>query len=367
MTHRRLLPPSSIILIAALLAVVAFLFQCPRAAFADETHPQVGLWLSVWWTKDDQFHHWANCTRLPSGGRYTAGDPAVIARQFAQFRDIGIDFLILDDTNNVGNDAGRINDNIRAWFDFMDLQPAAQRIPLCIAGGGEMRDGGKPRQQQAADFYWANWATRPSYFHLEDKPLLLIDTDKNYGPGDFADGRFCIRWAYNGDNFAAIQQRKTWGWGSYAPAPVLEECMSIWPGHRYARKVAAEGKDTVEEPREGGRLYVRAWLAALKAHPRYLTIADWNNFEEETAIEDSDSWEDPSGYATPDLYRRITRAYCRLRSGELVEGEYYRDENRPEVYRFDGKSLKLQAGMPKRAAVIVTPAGMLEKYAPGNR
>src|SRR5437667_3656924 len=53
------------------------------------------------------------------------------------------------------------------------------------------------------------------------KPLLLVDTDKNYGPGDFDDARFTVRWVYNGDNHVAIAQHKTWGWGSSAPAPVL--------------------------------------------------------------------------------------------------------------------------------------------------
>ena len=59
---------------------------------------------------------------------------------------------------------------------------------------------------------WNNWAKRPSYFKVDDKPLLLIHTDKNYGPGDFADPRFTMCWVYNGDNFAAMKQRKTWGW-----------------------------------------------------------------------------------------------------------------------------------------------------------
>ena len=48
----------------------------------------------------------------------------------------------------------------------------------------------------------------------------------------------------------------------------------------------------------------------------------WNNFEEETAIEDSYGWEDGRGFAVPDLCTRITRAYSRLRSGALVKGEY---------------------------------------------
>ena len=330
-------------------------------AEADKARPQIGLWLTVWWTQDDQFRHWTNCHVFPARGRYTAGDPEVIRSHYAQFRDLGIDFLVMDDTNGAGNDGGRINDNIRAWFDFMDRKPVAERIPICIGGGGEMRDGGARAQQRAADFYWTTWARRPSYFQLQGKPLLIIDTDKNYGPGDFTDERFTVRWAYNGDNHAAMGKRKTWGWGSYEPSPILEECMSLWPGHRFPRSVTTQGLDPLEEPREGGQLYARQWLRVLKANPQFVTIADWNNFEEETSIEDSFSWEDARGHAVPNLYTRITRAYARLRTGALVPGEYYRDEAKPEVYRFEDGKLTHQGAMPRRAAVIVTPAGLLDK------
>jgi hypothetical protein len=152
-----------------------------------------------------------------------------------------------------------------------------------------------------------------------------------------------------------MQSRKTWGWGSYAPAPVLEECMSIWPGHRFPRHVVEQGKDPLEEPRQGGELYAREWLRVLKARPQYVTIADWNNFEEETAIEDSYAWEDRSGHSVPDLYRRITRACSYLRSDELVRGENYRSESDPKVYRYNGTNLIYEPGMPRRAAIILVP------------
>ena len=156
-------------------------------------------------------------------------------------------------------------------------------------------------------------------------------------------------------------RNKAWGWGSYEPCPELDECMSIRPGHRFPKRVEREGRDPVEEPREGGRLYVRMWLRVLKARPRFVAIADWNNFEEETAIEDSYAWEDARGHAVPDLYRRITRAYSRLRTETLTAGECYRDEERSEVVLFDGKRLVPRKEEPRRAAVIVTPAGMLSR------
>jgi len=347
--------------VVAVVAAAAVLLA--QATDADVLRPRIGLWYTAWWTEDDQFHHWSDCTRLPERGRYTAGDPKVIADHYRQFRDLGIDFVIMDDTNGIGNDGGRINDNIRAWYDFMDALPADERIPICIGGGGEMRAEGAAGQTRAAGYYWENYAQRPSYFRLDGKPLLLVDTDDNYGPGDWDDPRFTVRWAYNGDNCESMAARRTWGWGSYEPAPELPECMSIWPGHRFAGGVRQSGRDDAEQAREGGRLYVREWLRVLNASPEFVTVADWNNWQEETAIEDSYSWEDAWGFATPDLYTRITRAYSRLRRGRLVKGECYRAANKPEVYLFDGERLVHQGAEPRRGVVILTPTGLLERIA----
>jgi hypothetical protein len=351
------------IAIASVVALACLLR--PGVADPPAGRPAIGLWYTAWWTSDDACHHWSDCQRLPVLGRYTAGDPAIIKAHYDKFRDIDIDidFLIMDDTNGIGNDGERINDNIRAWFDFMDAQPADARIPICIGGGGEMRAEGAVGQKRAADFYFATWAQRPSYFQVEGKPLLLVDTDKNYGPGDFDDPRFTVRWAYNGGNVEAMAARKTWGWGACEAAPVLEECMSIWPGHRYAGRVRSEGTDREEAAREGGDLYVREFLRVIKAWPRFVTIADWNNFQEESAIEDSPTWEDRFGYATPNLYTRITRAYSRLRLGQLVKGEYYRDEGDRNVFLFDGEALIYQSRYPTRAAVILVPAEELGRMA----
>jgi hypothetical protein len=136
--------------------------------------------------------------------------------------------------------------------------------------------------------------------------------------------------------------------------------MSIWPGHRFPRNVEQRGFDPLEESREGGERYVRAWLRVLKARPRFVTVADWNNFEEETAIEESYAWEDPKGYALPDLYVRITRAYSRLRHGILVNGEYYREEGSRKIYRYEREHLVSVKKAPDRGVVIVTPAGALQ-------
>lgn len=346
------------LLIPAALVVSAAMQSGARAQ--EPPSPRIGLWYTVWWTEADEYNHWSDCHVFPLRGIYDAGDPELIADHYAQFVDLGIDFLIMDDTNGWANDGGLIARNIEAWFDFMDDLPAEERIPICIGSGGEMRLMGADGQQQAADHYWDELAQRPSYFHLDGKPLLLVDTDKNYGPEDWDDERFTVRWAYNGDNTEAMVRNQAWGWGAFGTPPVLEESMPMWPGHRFHAWVIEQGRDVLEEPREGGRRYVRNWLHCLEAAPEFITIADWNNFQEETAIEDSYHWLDPMGYCVPNLYTRITRAYSRLRTGDLVEGEYYREKSSPHVYLYDGEELVHQGAQPKWATVILTPDGLLQ-------
>ena len=137
--------------------------------------------------------------------------------------------------------------------------------------------------------------------------------------------------------------------------------MNTRPGHRFPRRVTERGLDPYEEPRESGPLCARMWLRVLKAALRFVTIADWNNFEEGTALEDSYAWEDPRGYAVPNLCTRPTRAYPRLRTEPPLKGEYYRDEAEPEVYLFDGGRFVHPFALSRRATVIVAPAGMLER------
>ena len=101
--------------------------------------------------------------------------------------------------------------------------------------------------------------------------------------------------------------------------------------------------------------------AAAERNTSTVTANNSPDGDNHAAIEDSYAWEDSRGHVVPDLYLSIARAYSRLRSATLVKGEFYRAEDKAEVFRFDGVRLVSQSALPHRAAVIVVPAKLFDE------
>jgi hypothetical protein len=95
--------------------------------------------------------------------------------------------------------------------------------------------------------------------------------------------------------------------------------------------------------------------------PDHILISDWNGWSEGTAIEDSDSWKDTYGDIAPSWYRLLTQGYVAAYKGRLIEGFYYRDESKPNVYRWKDGKLEYQGAYPHKVPVIVLPPGMMDK------
>ena len=340
-------------------AVLLFGVAPSEASTVTKTRPAFGLWYTAWWTQDDRYQHWGHCQRLPLRGKYTAGDPAVIAADYAQFRELGVDFLIMDDTNGADNDGGRIKDNIRAWFEFMDARTATERIPICIAGGGEMRSEGRAGQQRAADFYWAWCARRPSYFRLQGRPLLLVDTDKNTDPAISTTSGSPSAGSTTATTMRPWKNARPGDGAVSEPARQVKECMSIWPGHRFPIQVAAWARTQWKHPRRRPVVHSRVASRAQNASP----IRDRGRLEQLRGGNGSGGQlrlgRPPRIRGSRPLSPHYPR-YSRLRNETLVKGEYFRSETDPKVFLFDGQALVYQAAMPRRAAVILVPDALFQ-------
>jgi hypothetical protein len=293
--------------------------------------PLIGMWYTPWWDQSDQFGHWAGARAsgrpMPAQANYSSGDTAVIRRQYEAMRGCGVNFIIMDDTNTLFVDNSIINHNIKAWFDFMDALPPGERLPICIAFGGELNQHSCVKCfHDAADYIWDTYAQRPSYFHMSGKPLALWYIENDVMP-EWSDSRYTVRRCYHFFRTADQGTHEGWGWGANPFPPDNSECMSVFPGW-------VLGSNTPIE-RRGGDLYEEDWVRVLKAHPRYVAVADWNQWDEQTAIEDSTKRRDHYGDSCPDWYRQITEGYAYLRLHTLIHGFYYRDESEKAVYYCD--------------------------------
>jgi hypothetical protein len=290
---------------------------------------KVGMFYTAWWEEQDRFKHWFRLKgpnqSTPVLGHYSAGDPKIIRRHYEMMRECGVDFLIFDDSNGVFVDDRIVDNNIRAWFDFMDALPAQERIWLCIAFGGELNQHKDPRAfREAADYLYATYAHRPSYWRRDEKPFILwyIEGDVI---DDWKDERWFIRRCHH--FFLTERQGRTegWGWGSKPYPPDNKECMSFFPGWSFGDNPPIE--------RRRGDYFMDCWLRVVQAMPRYVAIADWNQWHERCAVEDTTDWWDLHDYSTPDWYRQIIQGYKAMTQGTLLPGWYYRLETSPNVYQ----------------------------------
>jgi hypothetical protein len=385
-SNRSLLPPSG----------CPSGWVCPAPPILDPA-TTIGIWYQPWWGKpgytpegySNSDISWEQATRYkPTYGYYWAGDPDNIDYEFAQLKDLGVDYVILDNTNlAIIADKGNIEKNIQAIFKRVSQYPADKQIPLTLAIGGELWAARSvDLMNNAADFVYKTYATQPVYYKLDGKPLLIdyndYITDSPTAP-DWTDPRFTVRYATgiisqsdqgilaSQKNYPGIAQYGWWGWISEYPQFITAENVLVTPGADFAHRAVTApascgGSCTYHFDREGGYTFIKEWLAAIKAHPKNIVVTSWNDFSDETGIEPArpatataPPWVDYYGEEMPDWYVQIAKGYMSLRTG-LVPGGYYRDEDADAAYNVANGRLVYQGALTHRHPVIVLPAGTLK-------
>jgi hypothetical protein len=340
------------LLLPACLAIAAVRTGVAEPRRSPVPHRDVGTWYITFFTAKDEFHHWADVNKrrgaMPLGGTYSAGDPAVIERQWRELREAGIDWLLMDDTNTVFVDNRAIDQNIRAWFDFMDARPEAERIPIAIAAGGELNQhGNRESWTSAVDYLWKTYAQRPSYLRDHGKPVLHWYIEKEQVWPDWDDRRWTVRKTYHFFNQTSARDNGGWAYGSDIKPIETPECISFHPGW----DLSPPG-----HPRGTGHRYRYSWMRAIAAQPRHILLSTWNGFNEGDALEDSDAWRDPSGKPAPQWYRRMTRGYIAAYKGLLLEGCYYQTPAGRRPYRFSNGKLTPRQPPQGEPPIILTAA-----------
>ena len=329
---------------------------CPATPVYTST---IGAWYSLYWTKpENPISHWKDWTRYkPIQGQYSVGDPHTASAHITAMKGAGIEFLIFDHTNGIGNDAGSIEQNARSVVETNNKLPASTQLKISVAIGYSLW-GAKSleAQKSEADHIFNHYTNDANYKKIDGKPLLVIynsiESDKDCFSCNWSDPRFTIRRAggmVDGSN-PALQKYANegiWGWVMKDPLIASPEAITVMPGWHTKHL----GRNTTPIERANGEYYMNQWLFAIKNNPRNIVIASWNDWAEETSIEPATAttgpkWVDSYGTETPDYYLQITAAYGNLKKG-LMPGFFYKDEDDATVYLVADGKLVAQGVMPK--------------------
>ncbi len=304
---------------------------------------QVGTWFTVWWTKEGEStyeHHWFNECRLKpvDYGYYASNDPDYLESVFARLKSMGIDFLVLDDTNGHWNDYGLIRRNM--WACFEQASRMGKFAPqIAIATGDPVRNEDYAGQQKEFDAYYEMKEKYPEVFYqYEGKPFLLMYVahvagaryDDNRDRFTLRYGTGYISWQNFIEDTTLFTTQGNWGWVWDMQNPGTE-IMGVQPGYNKPHHAFVA--------RENGKHYIEQWLAAIKANPKVIMLPSYNDHCEETGWEATvpmkpplpDQEQDVEG-ADPYLYEKITEAYLALRYG-YIEGFYYQAEDDSQIYQ----------------------------------
>lgn len=306
---------------------------------------QVGTWFTVWWTKEGEptydFHWFKECRLKPVDyGYYASNDEDYLESVFARIKNIGIDFLVLDDTNGHWNDQGLIRRNMLACFDKASRM--GDKAPqIAIATGDPVRNADYEGQQKEFDAYYAMKEQYPEVFYqYEGKPFLLMYVagvagaryDDNQDRFTLRYGTGLISWQNFTEDTTLYTTQGNWGWVWNMQNPGTE-VMGAQTGY------SKPGMETAVIKRENGKHYIEQWLDAIKANPKVIILPSYNDHCEETGWEATIPMRPASeglDQGTPDedpyLYEKITEAYMALRYG-YIEGFMYRAEHDTQVYR----------------------------------
>ena len=333
----------------------------------------IGAWYSLYWTKpENPISHWKDWTRYkPIQGLYSVGDPHTASAHITSMKGAGIDFVIFDHTNGIGNDAGTIEQNGQSFMATNDKLPPATQLKVSVALGYQLYFNKSVEAHKGeADHVYAKYVSNSNHKMIDGKPLLVIYNSIESATDCFgctwSDPRFSVRRAggmVDGSNpvLQKYANEGIWGWAMKSPLIASPENITVMPGW-HTRHLK---RDTIPIERANGEYYMDQWLFAIKNNPRHIVIASWNDWAEENAIEPAvattgPKWVDSYGTETPDYYLQITAAYGNLKKG-LMPGYYYKDEDDATVYVVADGKLVAQNVMPKGKAVTKLPSGTIKK------
>lgn len=294
-------------------------------------------------------HFWAE----PALGYYRSDDVQVMKTHMRQLHDMGVDFIILDTTNNR-----------QSWPPAYARLLAWDPIDLLLETMLEMRKNGE--KTPYVSFWAGTWtddvpdtAAVPRYIYnryykpgnydelfvyYQGKPLINVTDDT---PDEIYE-YFTVRkkWGMRHD----IPEGEWSGLEKYPQRPgekdgVIEHLVvSAATQINHMNLTEAVGPYLPPLPRNGGRYYAKQWSRAFELEPKIVFITEWNSWSAIRFVEIIDGVEytfftdsydiersrciEPMKYGYKDLYYRWTKEYIRAyKAGEqMPEGLHIEEQ-----------------------------------------
>lgn len=262
----------------------------------------VGIAYSPWFPPTVWGSHGGCTWGTPQLGPYNSSDPAVIRQHGQWLADAGVDFILIDWSNNIDypGDPGRtdlkaIEDATAAVFATFAQMPARPKIAILIGSPSKAEDYTNGRLQAKADqvhrSFVADPAFGPLYQTFRGKPLLVdyagTPTLFPHGLPPWDDGRFTVRhmtgFVSEQPNLlnGRVSKYGYWSWEdrgeqTYPVVDGVPEAMVVSAAVRGDPHgwISADKR----EGRNNGQTFIRKWDRALAVGPQVALVQSFNEW-----------------------------------------------------------------------------------------
>ncbi|WP_428375560.1 hypothetical protein [Lichenicoccus sp.] len=258
---------------------------------------RVGIGYALW-HQDDQWQRGTHKSwGTPVEGYYRSDDPAVLTRHAGVLSGAGVDFIVVDWSNDLAMDVRRaggpatqrfIEQATVRLFDTWRTLPHAPRVVLMIGNPGApaaVHDGSlAAKADEVHALFAADPARRGLLLGYLGRPLLLVyvNTPTPWGHSlpPWQDDRFTVRFV---TGFVTQQQSLIaapdvsrygyWSWEDRG-----DPTYSVYAGHPECMTVVASWRGTGSRGRDGGRTYLGQWSDARRIGPRFVLAGTFNEW-----------------------------------------------------------------------------------------
>ena len=288
---------------------------------AQESHSLIGMQYENWFTPHNAT--WNTAEAIPTLGKYSSYDPAILRKHFAWFQDLGIDWLLIDWSNMLWSKPAwethtgatrELEDTVAVMFKAAEeLQRQGKYAPkmvfmLGLQNGPPVPDGMK-RLNGIIAWIKKNYLDKPEYQNLwlryHGKPLLTvlyfpsnpcaeIKADLAKSPLDAPD--WTVRWMASQLQYNHAETCGMWSWmdGDIRQTVTRHEGKAeqvvVTPA---SFQLPSKGwRDPSATGRDHGAPYIDSWRVAFEARPKFIQVHQWNEFagQQEGAGMPDDYW-----------------------------------------------------------------------------